>query len=353
MRAHLTSFLKSLVSVSGISGYEANVAAIIEKQWRALADETSRSRLGSLQARKHGSGTQPRPAVLIAAHMDAVGMIVSGIEGECLRIAEIGGLDPRVLPGTPVIVHGRRELPGVISFWPPRRLPSASRDQAVLLEDLLVDTGLSHGEVARTIRVGDLISFGTEPAEMAGDVLTGHSLDNRASVAALTICLEALKAKALVWDVWAVATTQEEINYGGAATSSFGLHPQIAVALDTTYAKAPGVDGWDTFGLGEGPTIGVGPNIHPFLRKQLTRLAVELQIPYSLEPMPTSSGTDAMAMQVTAAGMPTIVMSIPIRYMHTATEMVALNDIQRAGLLLAAFVEMLDEGFLQRLVWDD
>jgi len=188
---------------------------------------------------------------------------------------------------------------------------------------------------------------------MSGETLSGHSLDNRASVAALTLCLQELGSKSHAWDVWATATVQEEINFAGSTTSAFQLRPDLAIAIDTTFGKGPGANDWQTFPLGNGPTFGHGPNIHPYLFKRFKDLAEQLEVPYATEIMPGSSGTDGMAMQVSAEGIPNFVLSIPIRYMHTPVEMVALKDIQRAGRLLAHFIACLEPDFLHTIRWDD
>jgi endoglucanase len=188
---------------------------------------------------------------------------------------------------------------------------------------------------------------------MSGEIVSGHSIDNRASVAALTLCLQELQSRSHSWDVWAAATVQEEIDYAGAATSAFQLRPDLAIAVDCTFAKGPGTNHWDTFELGKGPTFGHGPNIHPYLFKRFKNLAERLEIPYATEVIPKSSDTDGMAMQITAEGIPTFVLSIPVRNMHTPVEMVALKDIQRAGRLLAEFIVGLEPGFMSAITWDD
>jgi endoglucanase len=346
-------FLKSLLSIPGVSGYEAPAARLIEAEWRPLVDELSISRLGSVHGFKQGSGATPHPSMMLAAHMDAIGLMVSGIQDGFLHITPVGDLDSRILPGQAVVVHAREDLPGVIAIPHPRLLPPGEGNGVVDFPYLLVDVGLLPSKVTSLVRIGDLVSFGTEAVELAGEIVSGHSLDNRASVAALTICLQELRSKSHAWDVWAVATVQEEINFGGAATSAFQLRPDLAIAIDTTFGKGPGANDWQTFPLGDGPTLGYGPNIHPYLFQRFKQLAERLEISCATEIMPASSGTDGMAMQVTAAGIPTFVMSIPIRYMHTPVEMVALKDIQRAGRLLAEFVSSLEPDFLSAISWED
>lgn len=348
-------FLKSLISVSGLSGYESPVAKLIAEKWGPLADETSISRVGSLHGFKKGTGHPPRPSVMIATHMDAIGMRVSKIVDGFLYITNVGGIDVRVLPGAEVTVHATKsdeELPAVVVMPPAQFLPESVGDGFATIKDLLVDTGLMPREVDRKVRVGDLVSFANEPFELAGDVISGHSVDNRASVAALTACLEELQNQPHVWDVWAVATVQEETSLLGAYSSANALRPQIAIVVDTTFAKGPGANDWQTLPMGKGIGLCIGPNMHPFLHKQLKELADRLEVPWFLEVTPIDSGTEAFAVQITAEGIPTALIEIPIRYMHTPVESVALKDIQRAGRLLAEFVASLEVNFLETIVWE-
>ena len=348
-----------MISVAGLSGYETPVANLIEKQWTPLADSVSRSRLGSIHALKSGTGQDglSRPSVLIAAHMDAIGLMVSRVVDGFLYLTNIGGVDPRVLPGTPVIVHasgsGREEeLYGVVAMPPASLLPEGKGSGAIALQYLLIDTGLTPNEVAQRIQIGDRVAFGTEPVEIYGGWLSGHSLDNRASVAALTICLEELKNKSHGWDVWLAASVQEEEMLMGAITSAHQIRPTIAIAVDVTFGKGTGSSDYKSFPVGKGVTLGVGPSIHPFLYQRFKQVAERVEIPVRDEAMPEYSATDADAMQLTAEGIPTMVVSIPVRYMHTPVEMVAMKDIQRAGRLLAEFVSSLEADFMDQVIWD-
>lgn len=347
-----TELLKEYISVSGLSGFESPATRLIEEKWPPLTDELSLSALGSLHGLKRGSGKGK--SVMIATHMDAIGLIVNSINGEFLHISNLGGIDIRVLPGQAVTVHAERgDLPGIVVQPPAHLLPEDESDGAIALKHLLVDVGLSERQLARKVKVGDTISFATEATEMSGNALAGHSLDNRASVAALTLCLEELQSRTHLWDVWAAATVQEEIGAIGASTSTFQVRPDLAIAVDVTFGKGPGAGGWETFELGSGPTIGWGAVNHPFLHNQFKELAEKLELPYSIEILPASSGTDGDLMQQTAEGVPTIVISIPIRYMHTPVEVVAVKDVQRTARLLAEFIAMLDEDFLDKIVWED
>lgn len=349
----LTAFLKELISAPGLSGHELPARSLIQEAWEPLVDELTTSRLGSLHGLCCGKGKPPRPSILIATHMDAIGLMVSGIEDGLLRVTSIGGLDPRVLPGQLVTVHGRQDLPALIAPPIKRLLPENVSEGAAAIEYLLVDTGLLPDEVERLVRMGDLVSFAQPPLDTAGETLSGHSLDNRASVAALTHCLELLKTRPHDWDVWAVATVQEEVGVKGAYTSAFQLHPALAVAVDVSFGSGPGSPSHKTYPLGKGPALLWGPDAHPALHNKFKELAEQLEIPYAVEVAPRHSGTDGFATQVTAEGIPTMVVGIPLRYMHTPVEMVAMKDITRTGRLLAEFITQLDMEFMDRLTWDD
>jgi endoglucanase len=278
--------------------------------------------------------------------------MVSRRAGEFLYLSAVGGIDVRNLPGQRVTVHGRRDLPGVIALPPAHLLPEGA-GKAIELEYLVLDTGLPEAELAGLVRTGDLVSYAQPPLELNGDLLVGHSLDNRVSVAAVTHALELLRGRSLEWDIWAAATVQEEVGLIGAGTSAFQLRPSLAIAVDTTWGSGPGSPGHKTFAVGKGITLGWGPSVHPGAFKAVKAVADRLELPYTLEAMPTSSGTDADRMQLAAEGLPTMVVSIPLRYMHSPVEMAALKDIARAGRLLAEFAAGLDGGFMERLSLDE
>ena len=349
----LLPLLKEMISAPGISGDESRIRPIIEQAWEPITDTLSVSRLGSLHGYQQGTGPEPRPSILVAAHMDAIGLMVNAIVDGFLTVTSIGGIDTRVLPGQMVTVHGRRDLPGMIVPTPVRLLPASAQNGVVPQEYLLVDLGLLPEEVTGLVRVGDPISFAQPPIETGGETLVGHTLDNRASVAALTHCLEILHSRPHVWDMWAVATVQEEVTYGGAYTSAFQLHPSLAVSIDVTFGSDPSSPGHLTFPLGKGPTLMWGAIVHPFLYRTLKQVAEQNEIPLTIEPAPRYSATDSDAMLVVAEGIPNLVVGIPLRYMHTPVEMIALKDITRAGRLVAEFIAQLDENFMDKLIWED
>ena len=347
----IVPLLKRLSEASGVSGYEHQVRDIVREEFGQYADEIRVDALGNVIALKRGTDSEPRPALMLATHMDEIGLIVSELEEGFIHFQQVGGYDDRVLLGQEVVVHGRRDLPGIIGARPPHLLPRDERDKPIPYDKLLIDVGLAPEEVARLVRVGDLITMNRELIELKGDLVAGKALDDRASVAAAAVCLEELAGVQHRWDVYAVATVQEEVGLKGAVTSAFGLQPDVGIAIDVTWAKQPGTLDEYTYELGKGPTIGCGPNFHPKLQEALVEAAKALEMSYHLEPATRPAGTDAAAMQISRQGIPVALISIPQRNMHTPVETISVKDVKRVGRLLAAFISRLDGDFLDSLNW--
>jgi endoglucanase len=229
--------LKALSEAPGPAGREQNVCQVINTHWTSLVDEIRVDAMGNLIALKHGHGPAPRPALMIAAHMDEIGLIVTGIEREFLRIHSLGGIDRRVLLGLEVTVHGQRDLPGIIGTRPPHVLPREERRKVIEWHQVFVDVGLSPKEVKSLVRVGDHITIHRDVAELKNGLVAGKAMDNRASVAAVTLALAELQNRNHAWDVYAVATVQEEVGLKGAITSAYGINPDVALAIDVTFGK--------------------------------------------------------------------------------------------------------------------
>ena len=344
--------LKQLSETSGPSGFEQRISAAVSELWEPLADSVSVDRLGSVIAVKQGQGTQPRPRLLLAAHLDEIGLMVTKIASQngngFLRVTRLGGVDIRHLYGQLVVVHGWRDLVGVIGSLPASMLPEARRRKPFGYEDLVVDVGLPLSEVCELVSVGDSISFRQPMRKMLGKTVTAKALDNRASIAAVTVCLEYLNGRHFDWDVVAVATAQEETRLLGAYTSAFDQQPDAAVAIDVTFAKGAGLSDSQVT-LGGGPVIDIGPNVHPGIVEALHDTAKALEMKVSISPHARASGTDAFGLQVARAGIPTGLVSIPLRYMHTMVETIHETDVERTGRLLGEFVALLDDNFLEDL----
>jgi putative aminopeptidase FrvX len=344
------ALLKQLSQTIGISGHESTIRSVILAEWARYAAETRVDKLGNAIAIKPGNLAKRR-SVMLASHMDEIGLMVAGINRGFIRITALGGVDPRVLLGQEVIVHGRKDLPGVVASTPPHLLKAGERDKIIGLEKLWIDVGLPARQVDRLVEIGDLISSQRTVVELKNGLLAGKAFDNRASVAAVTICLEQLQTLNHAWDVIAVATVQEETMLLGATTAAFGLSPDMAVVIDTTYGTQDGTPGNESFEVGGGPTIGLGPNMHPRLTQGLRDAAKRLELTAPIEPMEGNTGTDAWVVQVAREGIPTGLLGIPIRSMHTPVETVSPKDVERTGRLLAEFIAGLDEEFYQSLTW--
>jgi putative aminopeptidase FrvX len=347
----IVPLLKKLSEARGVSGYEAEVRGTVTEEFGRYADEVQTDKLGNVIALKRGEGEEPRRRIMLAGHMDEIGLIVTKLEGGFLHFTSVGGFDERTLLGQEVTVHGRKEMPGIIGSRPPHVLPQEEREKTIPMDKLFIDVGMGKEELERLVRVGDLVTLRREFTQLQGDLVTGKAFDDRAAVAAILVCLEGLASIRHAWDVYAVATVQEEVGLRGAITSAYGLSPDAAIAIDATFGNQPGVSEAKTLKMGQGPAIGFGPNIHPKLHQTLVEVAKELEIPYQVEPVPGRSGTDAWAIQVTREGIPTALLSIPLRYMHTSVETLSLKDVERTGRLMAGFIGRLDEKFMDKLSW--
>ena len=345
--------LKRLTDTPGPSGNEGAIAAVVEELWRPLVDETSVDRVGSLVGLKRGVGQSPRPSILLAAHLDELGLMVSRIvdhHGQgFLRLTNLGGVDRRHLLGQTAVVHSREALTGVLGGLPDGLLPENARGQAYTYDHLVLDVGLSSEQLRELVSVGDFVSFRQPLRRLQNNRVAGKALDNRASLAAVTICLEQLQQRRHLWDVVAVATAQEETVYLGAYTSGYARRPDVAVTLDVSHAKGPGTNDSELSELGSGPLLGLGAEIHPAVYRALRDAAKALEMTVGVEPNATGAGTDAYALQTAGEGIPSGLIGIPLRYMHTMVETADLTDIERAGRLLAEMIARLDDAFLPDL----
>ncbi len=348
----LSELLKTLCSVSGMSAYESPIRNTLTEVWQPLSDTIETTAIGNLVATKHGNADGERSSILLAAHMDMIGLMVSQIDGEFLKVRPIGGIDNRVLPGSLVTVHATDgDLSGVITSKPPHLQTDTERKQYLSLEDQYIDLGLTADEVAEKVALGDVVSFAQTPSFLNDTTLVARSLDNRASVAAVTLVLEQLQSRQHAWDVVAVATVQEEVGLAGAHSTGFDQNPDLAIVIDVTFGRQSGTSDWETFKLGDGPTLGVGANLHPLFYKRVRSAAAKLEMTLHDDLLPRSSGTDAIAIQVSQNGIPCALVSIPIKNMHTPIETVVLKDIERAARLMTEVIVGLDADTLESLTF--
>ncbi len=346
----LVDRLRSLSTACGVSGREGRAAATFRSLLSPWVDQVDIDPLGSVVALKKANAPKPSgKRLLIAAHLDEIGLLVTGIEKQgYLRFTSVGGYDARVLLGQEVLVHPSSrpdlDIPGLIGSKPPHYQSPQEQEAIVPLAQLYIDTGLSPARVKRLISIGDTVTLKSPLALLSGQRVSGKALDDRACLAALCLAMEQLGRMKHAWDVYAVATAQEEagLSFLGARTSAFRLKPDLALVLDVAHADMPLAPEYKTYTLGRGPTIALGPNIHPSLFEHLIVLARRREIPYQIETLAGNSGTDAADIQITGAGVPTAILGVPVRYMHTPVETTSLADIERLAHLVAAFVSELD-----------
>jgi endoglucanase len=338
--------LKKLCEAHGVPGREEVVRELVMSELRGICDEIRTDALGNVIALKKGSGRGPK--VMLAAHMDEIGFLVSHIDEKSgfLRIDPVGGFDPRVLMAQRVVVHTESgDLIGIIGSKPPHILTEEERKKPLELKDLFIDLGLPADEVKKRVSIGDFITLQQDFTEV-GNLVSCKALDDRVGV---YVMIEAVKkAKKHVCDIYAVATTQEEVGVRGARVSSFNIAPDVGVALDVTVASdVPGVGEHEhVTKLGAGVAIKIKDSLsisNPKLVRTMRQIAEQKKTKYQLEILPRG-GTDAGAIQMTREGVAAITLSIPTRYLHSVVEAAHKDDIQAAIDLLAAFLEVAHEG---------
>ena len=337
-----TSVLKDISTYPGISGREERFSKYIKGMFDKYCDETTIDNFYNVIGIKKGSSYNNKK-IMIAAHLDEIGMMVVGIEKKgFIRFSNIGGIDAKILLAQEVVVHGKKDILGVIGAKPPHLLKASDAKKAVKIQDLSIDTGLSEDEVREYISIGDVISFKAKPLLLKNKKFSSKSLDNRAGVAVLIDIMKKLKKIHHECDVYFVATSQEEVGLRGATVAAYNVRPDVAVVIDACHGAIPEVSKDSVFKLGKGPAIAVGPNLHMNLTKKIIDIAKEENIPYQIEPSPGNTGTDAWAIQVSRTGIPTVLVSIPLKYMHTTVETLHLDDIKYSGKLVSKFILSID-----------
>ncbi|MBC7293952.1 MAG: M42 family metallopeptidase, partial [Thermoleophilia bacterium] len=343
MSNDIASLLARFSDAHGLAGYEDEVADLLQSELAPYVDEVQRDILGNVIATRRGEG----PEVMIAAHIDEIGLMVTHIEEEgFLRVVPVGGWFDQMLLGQRVIVHTRdgKRLPGVVGSRPPHIMDEEERKKVVKLKTMFVDFGARSVADAEKlgVEVGSPITIDRHLVNLANGFVTGKALDNRAGVVMMVAALRRLASKKVKATVYAVGTVQEEVGLKGARTSAYGLSPDVAIATDVTITgDHPGVTRAEAHPVaGAGPVITVldagGRGLiapRPVLR-WLRAAAERAAIPYQLE-AGGGGTTDATAIHLTKAGIPTGVISVPTRYIHSPVEVVSLDDLEKGAELVA------------------
>jgi putative aminopeptidase FrvX len=340
--------LRRLLTAPGPSGYEQAPAAVFREACAEFAEVTHDS-VGSTVARV--VGTAGGPVLAIVGHIDEIGLIVHHIDDDgFLWFTNVGGWDPVILVGQRLeIITRNGPVIGVVGKKPIHLLNEEERRKAPELKHLHIDIGAKDGDDARSlVRVGDVAVIVGEPVELPNDRVISRSMDNRIG------CFVAYEAARLVaeaggapGDVCAVAVSQEEITFAGARTTAFALEPDLAIVVDVTFATdAPDTNEKEVgrHRFGSGPVLQRGATLHPQIFELMHDVGEAEEIPFTATASARSTGTDADAIHISRAGVPTGVVSVPLRYMHTPVEMVQLDDVHNAARLIAAFAQRLEPG---------
>ena len=332
--------LARLCALSGPSGFEESVVQTAAQLLRPLVHEVYTTRLGSVVGVRR-CGREHASRLLLDAHLDEIGFLVTGHEEGFLRFSPLGGVDPRMLPDREVTFLTSPPITGVTACLPPHVQAAEDMDKSIPIQDLYIDVGLSPEETQRRIPTGTPAVYRGSCAPLGEELLCGKALDDRAGFAVLLDTLARLKDKSLEVDVYVLGSTQEETHSTGAVTAAYEIAPAMCVAVDVTHGDSPDASKYESFLLGGGPVLGIGPNCARPMSDRFRALAKQLDIPLQLEVMSGSSGTNAWPVQISREGVATAVLSIPERYMHTPVETVSRRDLEDTARLLAAFVEKL------------
>ena len=343
--------LRRLSEAVGVSGDEGAVRGIVRELVSGLADEVTVDTLGNLYAVKHGPARAPR--VLVAAHMDEVGFMIVGLDGDgLLKFEAVGGLDDRILLGKPVWV-GEARIPGVIGMKPNHLVKGSERETVVKIDTLRIDVGATSREAAgRMVKLGDRAAFATPFVDL-GPTVRGKAFDDRAGCAVL---VDILRGRSYPVELIAAFTVQEEVGVRGARVAGFTADADAAIVVDCTPANdLPAPDDEDenykyNTRLGAGPAIYVhdGATLHDKrLIRHLTASAAAKNIPYQMR-QPGGGGTDAAGIQRARAGVPAVSVSVPGRYIHSPAALVSTTDFHHTARLVRAALENWDAKVLRR-----
>jgi putative aminopeptidase FrvX len=349
----IPEFFNQLLGAIGPSGHEVPAAEVWRDGCRRFTDAVGSDTVGSSYARVKRNPAHPGggPSLAIVGHIDEIGVHITHIDDDgFLRFGQVGGWDPVQLIGQRITLITRRgPISGVIGRKPIHLMKEEDRTKAPELKALHIDIGAASGEEARAIaRIGDIGVVDVVPLELPNGRIVSRALDNRVG------CYVAAEAARLVseqggapGDVLAIAAAQEETTFAGSRTSAYAHEPDLTIAVDVTFATdQPGIEVGEMtkHELGSGPVIARGTTLHPLIFERLHEAAEAAEISFTVESLGRATGTDADAIHASRAGVPTGLVSVPIRYMHSPVELVALADVDAAAALIAAFAMKLTPG---------
>lgn len=332
----IKEILQRLTGACGVSGDE-NYAAAEAKDILSQYGKVSADICGSVVCRV-GEFDESKPTVLLDAHIDEIGMIVTYITDDgFLKVSNCGGLDRRTLLAQQVTVYGKEKLTGFVTSTPPH----LEKDSSAVpeMDDIYIDIGYTKEQAEKLVSLGDRVLTENTLADMQGGRVTSKALDDRAGCAALIAAADMLKGKNLGCNVVILLSVQEEVGERGAKTGAFDIDADMAIEVDVSFAKTHGESGEECGMLGKGPMIGIAPSLSRKMSQRLVKLAEENGIPYQIEVMNGKTGTNADAIGTTKGGIPAVTVSIPEKHMHTPVETADIKDIENTAKLIAKFIE--------------
>ena len=336
-KAKIYQTIEYLSNMHGVSGFESSIADAVCTLFKPYVDEISIDALGSVIACKKSKKKNAKK-IMLDAHMDEIGLMVTKIDDKgFLKFTNIGGIDERILPSSEVIVHAKRDILGIIGIKPPHLQSAEESKKTIKPDELAIDIGMDKEAASKLVEVGDVVTFNQKACSLLNSQMTGKSFDDRASICALLYTAEKLSSLELDVDVYFVLSTFEETNLAGAKCSAYTIAPDCALVIDVTHAKTPD-NSECSFDVGGGVAYSLGPNVHTPLAKLIKSIAEKNNIDASAEVDGASTGTNAWSVQISRTGVATAVLSLPLKYMHTPTEVVSVNDVMCAGELGYEFV---------------
>jgi len=343
MSLDIAGVLIGLCAVPGPSGFEAPVALRVKALLEPYMDEVRVDVMGNVigvrRCGKDGAGK-----LLIDAHIDETGLIITGVEEGFLRFAALGGLDARMLPASGVEVLSDPPLYGVICVMPPHVLKKEDTEKVIKIEDLYIDIGMSQEEAEAAVQLGTPAVFAHGARRFGENLLCGKALDDRAGFVAILRALELLEGAELDADLYVMASVQEEVGVRGATPGAYAVEPDWCLVVDVGHAKTPDTKPTETREvLGDGVVVSRGPNMNAVLTERTISLALEKDIKHQVNVEPGgNSGTNARAIQISRGGVATALFSIPMRYMHGMYEVVSMEDIESVARLLSETAMAID-----------
>lgn len=334
----IKEIIKELCDIDGPSGFEGDISLRARELLSPYMDETNIDVLGNTIGVKR-CGKANAKKMLIDAHIDEIGFIITGIQEGFLKFASIGGVDSRTLPASELRILTEPPITGFVACMPPHTMTEEMRDKPAVIDDLFLDIGMTGEEAQSAVPLGTPAVFASDIKELTDEMVSGKGLDDRACFGTVLYALELIKGRSLDFDLYVMASVQEEVGHRGARAGVYGIAPDHCVVLDVTHAHTPDARREKTAELGGGPAIGIGSNMNRDMTKSLMELAALKNIPCQAEPLPGSSGTNAHEIQISREGVATALLSLPLKYMHTPVETISLKDARHTAELLAAYLE--------------